>query len=75
MSFMPQFLDFESIDYLFKLALKHNSLEALIKKKLDLKIKLKKKEIKKKKKEKKIKKKIIRINQKKKEKLNLQKKY
>ena len=43
MSFMPNFLDSESIDYLFKLALKHNSLEALIKKKLEVKIKLKKK--------------------------------
>ena len=43
MSFMPNFLDSESIDYLFKLALKQNSLEALIKKKLEVKIKLKKK--------------------------------
>ena len=43
MSFMPNFLDCESVDYLFKLAKKQNALEALIKKRLEDKIKLKKK--------------------------------
>ena len=43
MSFMPNFLDCESIDYLFKLARKQNSMDALNKKILELKMKLKKK--------------------------------
>ena len=43
MSFMPNFLDCESIDYLFKLARKQNSMESLTKKILEIKMKLKKK--------------------------------
>ena len=43
MSFMPEFLDCESIDYLFKLARKQNSIELLTKKIIELKMKLKKK--------------------------------
>ena len=43
MSFMPDFLDCESIDYLFKLARKQNSMESLTKKILEIKVKLKKK--------------------------------
>ena len=43
MSFMPNFLDCESIDYLFKLARKQNTLETITKKIMEIKIKLKKK--------------------------------
>ena len=43
MSFMPDFLDCESIDFLFKLARKENLLEKLGLKILEIKIKLKKK--------------------------------
>lgn len=43
MSFMPNFLDCESIDYLFKLARKQNSMDSLNKKILEIKMKLKKK--------------------------------
>ena len=43
MSFMPEFLDSESIEFLFKLAKKQNSMDDLIKKILEIKMKLKKK--------------------------------
>ena len=43
MSFMPSFLDCESIDYLFKLAKKQNSMEDLTKQISELKMKLKRK--------------------------------
>ena len=48
MSFMPEFLDSESIEFLFKLAKKQNSMDDLIKKILEIKMKLKKKIISKK---------------------------
>ena len=43
MPFMPEFLDYESIDYLFKLAKKQNTMEDLSKQISELKMKLKNK--------------------------------